>query len=60
MNREGWFLPKDALNEPQLATLERFLAHAKRANEIDWTIRKDAVETHYELDFIKHLQPLSE
>lgn len=57
MEKDGWFLPRSALNEPQIATLERFLAHAKRAHEIDCKIRKDAVETWYELDFIKHLVP---
>jgi hypothetical protein len=53
----GWFLPRSALNEAQIATLERFLPHAKRAHEIDCKIRKDGKETWYELDFIKHLTP---
>jgi hypothetical protein len=45
------------LNEPQIATLEKFLSHAKRAHEIDCKIRKDGVETWYELDSIKHMVP---
>jgi hypothetical protein len=54
---KGWFLPKSALNELQIETIERFLLHARRAHEIDCKIRKDAHETWYQFDFIKHLKP---
>ena len=53
---EGWFLPKSALNDLQISSIEKFLEHARRAHVIDCTIRKDAKETHYELDWIKHLK----
>ena len=57
MNEDGWFLPRSALNEPQIECLERFLPHARRAHEIDCKIRKDAMDTWYQFDFIKHLKP---
>ena len=56
--QRGFHLPAEALNEPQLATMERALDHARRARWTNMTVRKDGVETTYEADWIKHMQPV--
>lgn len=56
---DGWFLPRSALNDLQIETLMRLLAHASRANEIDCKLRKDGHDFWYEADFIKHMRPYS-
>jgi hypothetical protein len=52
---EGWVLSLNDINELQMDTIAKTVAHAKRAHEIDIIIRKDGKETRYEGDWIKHL-----
>lgn len=54
----GWFIPHSAFNEPMFRTFDKMLAHAQRARWVNVVVRKDGVETTYEADWIKHMNPL--
>lgn len=52
----GWLLPRSAVNELQVASIERLIDHARRARWVNAVVRKDGKETTYEADWIKHFQ----
>ena len=51
----GWFLPDSEINDLQQASVEKTVAHAKRARWTNAVVRKDAVETTYEADWVKRM-----
>jgi hypothetical protein len=51
----GWFLPDSQMTDSYRALFNKTHAHAKRARWTNIVVRKDAVETTYEADWIKRM-----
>lgn len=57
--RQGWFLPLDAVNDLQARTIARTISRGKGSHYIDIRMRINGDFEHFEADWIKHMVPVS-
>jgi hypothetical protein len=55
----GWFLPASALNELQIASVNRQIERCKRAHHTDLAVRINGENESHEADWIKHMRPVA-